>query len=535
MVEVKVQQGWLSGEVVETITGDGKYYSFKGIPYAQPPVGKLRFKAPQPPLPWEGIRKATEHGPKCPQKCIFTDVLDLGNEDCLYLNVYSPDIMPTTPLPVMVFIHGGGFKSDSGNDENYGPDFLVSHGVVLVTLNYRLEVLGFLCLDTEDVPGNAGLKDQVAALRWVRDNIGCFGGDPNNVTVFGESAGGASTCLHIISPMSKGLFKKAAPLSGVPFNDWALSFVPKKRAFMLGKDLGFETNDPNELLDFLQSLPVDKLIDTNPIVFSYEEFNNNILKLFHFTPVIEKDFGKEHFLTEDPLEALKNKRINDVDVLIGHTTIEGAADIPKMEESVLEQFNRYTELLVPRKILNKCNPETILEVSEKIHEHYFKGKPLTFDLMKEFVTYASHAYFSYDVSRFVSHLPKIGDGRRYMYIFACISDRNVYARPALKYGIEGAAHLDDLMYLFNAKAHNLKVEKNSREYELINLVCTVFTNFAKYGNPTPDASLGITWPEYDNSTKAYVEIGDTLTVKTEPEAEALAFWRSIFECAGLEF
>ena len=196
-------------------------------------------------------------------------MVDLGNEDCLYLNVYSPDIMPTAPVPVMVFIHGGGFKSDSGNDENYGPDFLVTHGVVLVTLNYRLEALGFLCLDTAEVPGNAGLKDQVAALRWVRDNIASFGGDPKNVTLFGESAGGSSTCLHIISPMSKGLFKKAASLSGVPFNDWFLSFVSQKRAFVLGKDLGFETNDPAELLDFLQSVPVEKLIGTNPIVFSF--------------------------------------------------------------------------------------------------------------------------------------------------------------------------------------------------------------------------------------------------------------------------
>ena len=123
--------------------------------------------------------------------------------------MYSPEIKPASPLPVMVFIHGGGFKTGSGNDDEYGPDFLVSHGVILVTLNYRLEALGFLCLDTEDVPGNAGLKDQAAALRWVQNNIKNFGGDPNNVTLFGESAGSSSTSLHVISPMSKGLFKRA--------------------------------------------------------------------------------------------------------------------------------------------------------------------------------------------------------------------------------------------------------------------------------------------------------------------------------------
>ncbi|KAJ8723119.1 hypothetical protein PYW08_003031 [Mythimna loreyi] len=535
MVEVKVQQGWLSGEVMETVTGDGKYYSFKGIPYAQPPLGKLRFKAPQPPLPWEGIRKATEHGPICSQMNIFTNTISPGSEDCLYLNVYSPDIRPTLPLPVMVFIHGGGYKSGSGNDDNYGPDFLVQHDVILVTLNYRLEALGFLCLDTEEVPGNAGLKDQVAALRWVQDNIGSFGGDPDNVTVFGESCGGASTFLHIVSPMSKGLFKKAISMSGSPSCDWSVSLAPQKRAFILGKILGFETNDPNELLDFLQSLPVEKLLGTNPTVLSFEEYDNNLMKLYHFTPVIEKDFGKEHFVTEDALEALKNKRINDADVLIGYTSEEAILGISTFEEYYLERANRYPELLVPRKILNTCTPETILEVSKRIHEYYFNGKPLNVDLMKEFVTYASHAYFVYDIHRYILHLPKVGDGRRYVYKLSCISGRNIYGNPGQKYGIQGASHLDDVMYLFNGNKHNLKPEKNTKEYELINFVCTVFTNFAKYGNPTPDSSLGTTWPEYDNSTKAYVEIGDTLTVKTAPEAEAVAFWKTIFEYAGLEF
>ena len=179
-------------------------------------------------------------------------------------------------------------------------------------------------------------------------------------------------------------------------------------------------------------------------------------------------------MIEDPLEAMKNKRINDVDDLIGYTRVEAAADICKMEQSVLEQSNRYPELLAPRKILNQCTPETILEVSKRIHEYYFKGKPLTLDLMKEFVTYATHAYFTYDVNRFISHLPKVGDGRRYMYKFACESDRNVYVRPGLKYGIRGAAHLDDLMYLFHAHVHNLKVEENSKESELINLVCCTY-------------------------------------------------------------
>ncbi|PZC74214.1 hypothetical protein B5X24_HaOG200148 [Helicoverpa armigera] len=535
MAKVKVQQGWLSGALLETVTGEGTYNSFKGIPYAQPPLGKLRFKAPLPPLPWEGTRSALEHGPKCIQQSVFTGAIEHGSEDCLYLNVYSPDIKPIRQLPVMVFIHGGGYKSGSGDDDNYGPDFLMPHGVVLVTFNYRLDALGFLCLDTEDVPGNAGMKDQVAALKWVKDNIAAFGGDPDNVTVFGESAGGASTCLHMISPLSKGLFSKAISMSGVPMNDWSIAFKPQKRAFMLGRELGLDTNDPNELLEYLQSLPVEKLVGTNPVILSFEEYNNNPFKFFHFTPVVEKNFGKEHFLTEDPLEALKSKRVHDVDALIGHTSEESALGIAFFEQGILKQFGRYPELLVPRKILTTSTPEKILEISDRIHEYFFKRQPIDEKLMKEFAYYVSQACFVYDVHRFIDRLPKVGTGRRYLYKFSCVSGRNVYSMAGLKYGIRAAAHLDDLMYLLHAKAHNLKLEKNTKEYELVNLVCTVFTNFAKFGNPTPDPSLGTIWPEYTTSTKAYVDIEDTLVQKTEPEAESLAFWKTIFEYAGLEF
>lgn len=412
---------------------------------------------------------------------LITHQIFAGSEDCLYLNVYTPDLKPASPLSVMVFIHGGGYKSGAGDSDHYGPDFLMSHGVVVVTINYRLEVLGFLCLDTIEVPGNAGLKDQVAALKWVKTNIANFGGDPENITVFGESAGGASTSLHILSPMSKSLFKRAISMSGVHFCNWSVPFAAQKRAFILGKQLGLETNDPNVLLDFLQSVPVNQLIDVSPTVLSFEDRNNNPFKMFPFTPVVEKDFGEEHFITENPLEMLKAGKINDVDVLIGHTNKETLLGINYFEQSLIKDYNRYPDLLVPRKLLYECTADQILQLSEKIHDYYFDGKPIGIDTIKEFLTYCDHTSFVYDINLFISKLTPVSKSQKYMYTFSCFSRRNVYGKQGEKYGIQGASHLDDLMYLFYANLHDVKLEKNTKEYELVQLVCTVFTNFAKYG------------------------------------------------------
>jgi para-nitrobenzyl esterase len=199
---------------------EGGVASWLGIPYAAPPVGELRWKPPQRPEKWDGVRDATKVGMKCPQNTVIT--IGGGIEDCLSLNVWAPyGMVPGSVVPVMVWIHGGAFVFGSGGDPFYsGADLVRKHGVVVVTINYRLGGLGFMAHpalaaeDPEHTSGNYGIRDQIAALQWVQRNIEEFGGDPENVTLFGESAGGFSTCLHYSDPKTAGLFQRAIIESG---------------------------------------------------------------------------------------------------------------------------------------------------------------------------------------------------------------------------------------------------------------------------------------------------------------------------------
>ncbi|CAK1555094.1 unnamed protein product [Leptosia nina] len=531
MVEVVTNYGMLEGEKLKTITDDSYYYSFKGVPYAAPPIGKLRFMEPQPLSPWQGVKKAIQHGPVCPQHDIFTGEKNLGSEDCLYLNVYTPDIEPTAPLPVMVFIHGGGLKSGSGNDDFFGPDFLVNHGVVLVTINYRLEVFGFLCLDTKEVPGNAGFKDQVAALKWVKQNISNFGGDHNNVTVFGESAGGLSTTLHVLSPLSKGLFQRAIVMSGSPFCDWAQSFEPRRRAFVLGKQLGLETDDPNELVEFLQSVPVEKLIDVNPCILSCEP-GKTFIKMFHFTTVIEKNLGHAAFLPDEPENILKSGNINEVDVIIGYTSEE--LIIGLLDKDLPSKYRNSDEMLVPKRILYNATASKILQASDLIKKHYLKSKEST-ARTRELVRFWSQVVMIYPIQKLLTLLAETGKCKTFFYKFSCVTDRNVYGALGKEYGIQGASHLDDLLYIFQANCLNVPVNKESQSYKMITQFCSLFTNFAKYGHPTPSSWGSTTWPEYDTKSKAYLDIDEKLTVGNNLDEDVIRFWKRIYEFVGVPY
>jgi para-nitrobenzyl esterase len=207
-----LQQKTADGVLEGAISADGKVRSFKGIPFAAPPVGPLRWKAPQPVTQWQGVRKANEFGARCMQGNIYSDMIFHDNgpsEDCLYLNVWAPANSNSSKLPVMVWIYGGGYRAGATSEARQDGGNLSKRGVVVVSMNYRLGIFGFFShpdLAKEsghNSSGNYGLMDQLAALQWVKKNIAAFGGDPHNVTIFGESAGSFSVSALVASPLPK--------------------------------------------------------------------------------------------------------------------------------------------------------------------------------------------------------------------------------------------------------------------------------------------------------------------------------------------
>jgi para-nitrobenzyl esterase len=314
-----------SGPVVETVQGKaqgktldgGLVKAFLGLPYAAPPVGDLRWKAPAPPLPWKGVRDATKFGARCGQWPIWKDYIfeDAGpSEDCLFVNVYAPATAHAGGrLPVMVWIHGGGYAAGSGSEPRYNGAKLAERGVVVVTLDYRMGVFGFLASDdlakeTGGHAGNYGLMDMTAALRWVKANIGGFGGDAGNVTIFGESAGSFAVSTLMAAPDAQGLFQKAIGESGGAFS----GVIPMQTAAERGKqDQAWVDALGVKSLAELRALPMEKLIE--------EARKQSVVR---FTPVVDGSF-----LTESVAATYAAGRQAHVPAIIGWNHDERAGTL----------------------------------------------------------------------------------------------------------------------------------------------------------------------------------------------------------------
>ncbi|CAH2091335.1 unnamed protein product [Euphydryas editha] len=523
MVVVSIGQGKLKGGKTKTDNGV-MYYEFLGIPYAKPPVGNLRFRNPQTPESWDGIRDATSINQD--NICFQTDVAKgnvIGSEDCLYLNVYTPRLPDpnTENLPVMVFIHGGGFYYSNGIiKQELGPDYLIENDVVVVTFNYRLGVLGFLSLDIPEARGNMGLKDQVQALKWVQSNIDKFGGDPNNVTIFGISAGSASVDYHLLSPLSKGLFHKAILQSGSSLNHWAINYEPKKLIEKLLENMGYDgsTRDIRAIYEYLIASPISTLVQANNKDIKYLNPNRMYLG---FVPTIEKDFGdNEAMITDIPYKLFKEGKFNRVPVIKGFCNKEGYLTNLIRRDLILDvikNLNFVSHWAYEMEASDK------VKFNKKLSEAYLGNVCPEDDDDKLGIDFFGDLDFVAGIRTSGEILANKGVPV-YFYKFSYEGKIN-YFKNYLNITRKGAAHADDKSYVFKLSFSNLAEIKDK---EVRANMCKIWTNFAKSGIPTSDG-IPIQWNKYTEESPSYLSIGEECTIESAYEPKKMAIFKEIYD------
>ncbi|XP_036329144.1 juvenile hormone esterase-like [Rhagoletis pomonella] len=452
-------------------TGD-EYFAFRGIPYVKPPIGELRFKDPQPLDELPSLIDARQDGHDCPS--IYATN---ASENCLTLNIYTPSTIATASLPVLVFIHPGGLYIGSSLSTLISPAYLLSKPMVVVTFNYRLGTLGFLQLGTREIPGNAGFKDQVHALHWVAKYIRHFGGNPKDVTLMGYSAGALSVSLHLVSPMSQGLFHKAIIMSGslppqTPLAQRAQLELMRKQARALNCSEVVEGEA--EILNCLQKFSGSEIAATLRRLFTFGKDN----PIYIYLPVIENDFGQARFLTETPKESLQRGAFAKVPILLGFTNGEfcqSAVDIVR-NERLAHRFYEEFEQLAPEIFMYAGHKGNLSEASVTLRDYYLPR----FSGLESSDIARLCDFFSDAIIRFgAQHLAELAAPHKKVFPYS-FEFRGEFSN--LDYNVKPARveHMDDLMYLFEMPASSFKHSESNAA--MIRQYTKFIYNFVKRGS-----------------------------------------------------
>ncbi|HEY8518065.1 MAG TPA: carboxylesterase/lipase family protein [Candidatus Binatia bacterium] len=487
---LRIGDGWVQGEIV------GGTRRFLGIPFAAPPVGELRWRPPAPVVPWEGTLDARAFGSACPQRP-STLGTPSENEDCLYLNVWTPEPAPNEPLPVMVWFHGGGNEFGSAGDEvPLGLGGLIFDGqllserrnVVVVTINYRLGKLGFFAhpaLASEDpshpYAGNQGLLDQRAALEWVRDEILAFGGDPENVTIFGESAGSVDVCLQVASPGSRGLFHRAISESGGCTTRQDTAEEGAALAERIAEVVG--CGDAADQLACLRAAPVGALLDSGVDV----------------GPTVDGGF-----LPDQPRALFDRGEVARVPYILGSNADEGTIFFLGVPPVTSEA--EYLEAL----------RERYGERAEEIARVYPASSfPTPQDALVRVVGDSGLVCGTYDSARraAAAGLPV------YLYNFA----RWVQIPELVPLDLR-ALHGAEIAYVFGSPP-----PPTPEDAALVDAIQGYWTRLARDGDPNGDGA--IVWPTYDDATDERLNLDAEITVVQGFRRRECEYWWSVYDAA----
>ncbi|XP_042622104.1 neuroligin-1-like isoform X2 [Cyprinus carpio] len=552
----------------------GPVIQFLGVPYAAPPTGERRFQPPEPPVSWSDIRNATQFGPVCPQTLLegrlpdvmlpvwFTNSIEVvssyiqdQSEDCLFLNIYVPtedgplskkqnddladndgaedeDIRESgSPKPVMVFIHGGSYMEGTAN--MFDGSILASYGnVIVITVNYRLGVLGFLSTGDQAAKGNYGLLDQIQALRWTSENIAFFGGDPLRITVFGSGAG--ASCVNLLtlshysegnrwSNSTKGLFQRAIAQSGTALSSWAVSFQPAKYARMLAKKVGCNLKDTVELVECLQKKHYKELVEQDIQPARYH---------IAFGPVIDGDV-----IPDDPQILMEQGEFLNYDIMLGVNQGEGL---------------KFVELIVDNENGVQAN-DFDYAVSSFVDDLY--GYPEGKDILRETIKfmYTDWADRHNPETRRKTLLALFTDHQWVAPAVATADLHSSFGSPTYFYAFyhhcqmeqvppwADAAHGDEIPYVFGlpmiGPTELFPCNFSKNDVMLSAVVMTYWTNFAKTGDPNqpvpqdtkfihtkPNRFEEVAWTRYNQKDQLYLHIGLKPRVKEHYRANKVNLW-----------
>ena len=520
--QVKTAEGILEGKDLSGIK------VFKGVPFAAPPVGNLRWKAPQPAKHWDGVREAKEYGPNPMQEPLFGDMnfgTKVNSEDCLYLNIWTPAKTMKEHLPVLIYFNGGGLMAGSGSEARYAGDAMARKGIISITANYREGIFGFFAhpqLSKETTykgSGNYGFMDQVAAIKWVKDNIEAFGGDPNRITIVGESAGSMSVSALMASPLCQGLFAQAMGSSGSVMGfkkvltlkeaeQKGVEMAQKIAAQMVGKTdktkgKASKKKAPKADIDMLRNLPAEELLKLASVK-SLPAYN---IDGYFFVEQPEETFAKGNQTKVPLLVGGNNQEMTPLAVLMGkQPTVENLKAGAKAtfgEENIDELFRLY----------GITTDKDVLEQP---------GVNLASDIFLDYSTWkwgnmhkltSGQPVYRY---RYCHPRPAMAIKGKVAALAGGVIDAKEGEAPAPQ--DKGAVHSADIEYAMGTLPTNRIYNWQPADYMISDIFSQYYINFVKTGNPN---GLGLPeWPSTNGKAIAPVlQIDENTVVKTDAQME----------------
>ncbi|KXJ82606.1 hypothetical protein RP20_CCG012768 [Aedes albopictus] len=526
---IDTKYGPVRGTSKKSLLGQ-EYLSFQGIPYAKAPVGELRFKPPVAPEKWIEPLDCTQQSLPCYHFDRRVNKI-VGSEDSLRINVFTKTVNPPKPLPVMVYIYGGGFTEGTSGTELYGPDFLMQKDVILVSFNYRTGALGFLCCQSpeNDVPGNAGLKDQNLALKWVNENIASFGGDPEAITLFGHSAGGCSVQYHLISEASKKLFKRAIIMSGSTYCSWGLS--PQRNwVEKLAKAVGWSGDGTEkDALKYLRTVNPEDIINNQEKLMGPEDIRDGIFT--PFGPTIEPYATEGCMIPKDPMEMNREAWGNKIDVMIGGTSEEGLIMMQKikLQPEALRNPHLFVGNVPPHLDIT---PEQRMAFGAKIKELYYPASEPSIENFGGFVDMMTDRAFWHGLHRTILARANSGSSARtFVYRFCVDSESfNHYRIMMIDPTYRGTAHADEISYLFSNFTLSVPAE-GSFEYRALQTMVDVFSSFATKGDPNCEHTKELLWEPVRETKPTFKCLNITnndIAFIDFPDFKRIELWDSMF-------